>query len=157
MRKNIFGKKLSRNKNQRRALFRGLMSSLILNGRLNTTAAKAKAIRSEVEKLINKAKKGGDSARLQSSIYPNALPKLLNDVSKRFAQRKGGYTRIIKLGQRFGDRAEMVILDWTEGPIVQETKIESKKKEKITKPQVKAKTRKEVGAKVTKRPRKEKK
>ncbi len=64
MRKNVFGRKLKRDKNERKALFKSLMSALVLNERIKTSEAKAKAIRPEIEKLVTKAKKGGNAAKI---------------------------------------------------------------------------------------------
>ena len=91
------------------------MSSMILNERIKTTEAKAKAIKGEVEKLVTRAKKGKKDL-VSGSIYPNAFDKLFNDIARRFEGRAGGYTRIVKIGQRFGDRASLVVLEWVEGP-----------------------------------------
>lgn len=116
MRKNVFGKKLKRDKNERTALFKNLMSSLILHERIETTQAKAKAIKPQVEKLVTKALKGGNASMkvLYSSISSVAVNKLVSDIAPRFSTRKGGYTRIINLGNRFGDQAPMVVLEWVE-------------------------------------------
>ena len=116
MRKNVFGKKLKRDKNERTALFKNLMSSLILHERIETTQAKAKAIKPQVEKLVTKALKGGNASMkvIYSSISSVAANKLISDVAPRFSKRQGGYTRIINLGQRLGDQAPMVVLEWTE-------------------------------------------
>lgn len=116
MKKNIFGKKFKRDKNERRALFRGLMSSLILKERIQTSEAKAKAIKPEIERLVTKAKKMSNSSfkTISSDIYPNAVEKFVSDVAPRFKDINGGYTRIIKLGKRLGDRSQVVMLEWTE-------------------------------------------
>lgn len=116
MRKNVFGKKLKRDKNERTALFKNLMSSLILHERIETTQAKAKAIKPQVEKLVTKALKGGNASMkvIYSSISSVAANKLIKDIAPRFSKRQGGYTRIINLGQRLGDQAPMVILEWVE-------------------------------------------
>jgi len=116
MRKNVFGRKLKRDKNERKALFKSLMSALVLNERIQLSEAKAKAIRPEIEKLITKAKKGGNAARLviEKSLSKDAFDKLVKEVAPRFAKRQGGYTRLIKLGERFGDNSPVVIMEWTE-------------------------------------------
>lgn len=130
MKKSIFGRKFNRNKNQRAALIRGLMSSMILNERIKTTEAKAKAVKGEIEKLVTKAKKGKRDL-VSGSVYPNALDKLFNDISKRFSGRPGGYTRIVKIGERLGDRATLVILEWVEGPVAVAVQKEEPKKLKV--------------------------
>lgn len=116
MKKSIFGRKFNRNKNQRKALIRGLISSMILHERIITTEAKAKAVKGEIEKIVTNAKKG--KKRLVSpDIYPSAVDKLFNDIAKRFENRQGGYLRIVKVGERLGDKATKVYLEWTEAPI----------------------------------------
>lgn len=116
MRKNVFGRKFKRDKNERKALFKSLMSSLVLAERIETTEAKAKAIRPEIEKLVTKAKQGTNAAKLvlQQSLSKEAFDKILKDVAPRFTNRQGGYTRIIKRGNRFGDDAPVVLMEWTE-------------------------------------------
>ena len=106
MKKNVFGRKLKRDTGERTALFKSLMSSLILKESIKTTAAKAKAIRPEIEKLVTKAKKveKGSAAVLHKSL----------SVGPRLAKRNGGYTRIIKLGERFGDNAPYVMMELVE-------------------------------------------
>ena len=119
MKKNVFGRKLKRDINERKALFRSLITSLILKERIKTTEAKAKAIKGEVDKLITKVKRNGKDTRnlLSGLILPNALGKLVNDIAPRFTNRPGGYTKILRLGRRFGDQASMVLMEWSEGPI----------------------------------------
>lgn len=116
MKKHVFGKKLSRDRNERKALFKSLISSLILRETIQTTEGKAKAIRSEIEKLVTKAKQGDQSAKivLQKNLSRSAFEKILNDIAPRFTNRQGGYIRLIKLGKRFGDDAPMVLIEWTE-------------------------------------------
>ncbi len=117
MKKNVYGKKFGRDTNERRALFKGLMSSLVLNERIQTTEAKAKAIKSSTEKAVTRAKKSGDIARrlLGDMFNSAAMDKLINDIAPRFKNRNGGYTRIIRVGRRFGDNAMEVVMEWTEG------------------------------------------
>lgn len=163
MRKNVFGKKLKRDKNERTALFKNLMSSLILHERIETTQAKAKAIKPQVEKLVTKALKGGNASMkvLYSSISSVAVNKLVKDIAPRFSTRKGGYTRIINLGNRFGDQAPMVVLEWVEKakavtvlqPQSQKLKIKSQKvteKKSVRKEAVKKVVTKKTSAKKVK-------
>ena len=119
MKKNIFGRKLKRDKNERKALFKSLMSSLILHERIQTTEEKAKAIKPEIEKMVTKAKKAGSSSinAIRGSIAPGAFDKFIKNVVPRFSQRNGGYTRIIRLNQRLGDKAQMVLIEWVEAPL----------------------------------------
>ncbi|HSX40997.1 MAG TPA: 50S ribosomal protein L17 [Candidatus Saccharimonadales bacterium] len=118
MKKKVFGRTLGRDSNERQALFKNLMSSLVLHEKVETTEAKAKAIRGSIEKLVTKARKNGKNARrmVQADLLPHALEKFVNDVVPRFEKRPGGYTRIIRLGNRFSDNAAMVVMEWTEKP-----------------------------------------
>jgi len=127
MRKKVFGRKLKRDSNARRALFRNLVSSLILKERIQTTEAKAKAIKGDVDKLITKVKKKKEVRGLLPDLFPHALDKLISDIAPRFKDRSGGYTRILRIGKRFGDDASMVLMEWTEGPLPVEPKIKNKK------------------------------
>jgi large subunit ribosomal protein L17 len=124
MRHRIAGRKLSRGKDERTALRRILIGQLIDHERIQTTRAKAEAVRGQAERLITLAKNGnkaGDAqmvharrlaaARLSN---PEAVKKLFDDIAPRYAERPGGYTRIIRLGQRQGDAAEMVLLELVE-------------------------------------------
>lgn len=116
MRKNVFGRQLKRDTNERKALFKSLMSALVLKERIKTTEEKARAIRGQVEKLVTKAKIKGEASRsiLSAYLLPNALDKMIKEIAPRFKERPGGYTRIVKLGRRFGDDAMMVLMEWTE-------------------------------------------
>ena len=118
MRHRVFGKKLSRTKSQRKALFKSLIVSLILRERIKTTEAKAKAVRGLVEKIITKAKNNGLHAQRQiaSVVHDKkALNKLITEIAPRFKNRSGGFTRILKLGKRRGDQAMIVELSLVEG------------------------------------------
>lgn len=116
MRKNVFGRQFGRDSGERKALFKGLASSLVLEERIQTTEEKAKAVRGQIEKLVTKAKKGDENAARLVGPYLNAeaLSKMMNDVAPRFKSRPGGYTRIIRMGNRLQDNASMVILEWVE-------------------------------------------
>jgi large subunit ribosomal protein L17 len=116
MHKNVFGRQFKRDANERKALFKNLLTSLVLQERIKTTEAKAKAIRGSADKLITKAKKGGDVAyrSLHPEVHHDAVKKLIEDIAPRFVQRNGGYTRIIRLAQQRKDNASMVILEWVE-------------------------------------------
>ncbi len=124
MRHKVAGHRLGRSKDQRRALFRVLIKQLFEHERIRTTRAKAEAIRPQAEKLITLAKRGLSDenganvhnrrlamARLGDN---EAVEKLFDDIAPRFQDRPGGYTRMIKLGPRYGDSAEMVILELVE-------------------------------------------
>src|SRR3989344_569188 len=116
MKKQIFGRKFKRDKNERKALFSGLISSMILKGRITTTEEKAKAVRPNLEKLVTKSKKDEITARrlLQSKLKPYEIEKMITQIGPGFKDRSGGYTRIIKTGRRFNDNASMAILEWSE-------------------------------------------
>ena len=110
----VAGRKLSRYRDQRIALLRGLVAELILHERITTTLAKAKETRVVAERLITHGKKGTlHHRRLALSSLPDkhAVEKVFDDVALRYADRAGGYTRIIKLGPRHGDAAAMAIIE----------------------------------------------
>lgn len=105
---------LDRKTGARSALLAGLAESLILYERINTTKAKAKALRSVVERLITKAKTNSVATRrdLQSRLYTkNTVKKLVEELGPRYAERKGGYTRTVVLKNRLGDGAEEVLIE----------------------------------------------
>lgn len=107
-------RKLNRNKGQRRALLRNITTSLLRNGRIETTEPKAKELRVIAEKMITLGKQGDLSARRQAAAYlldETVVKDLFDNVSKKYAERQGGYTRIIKAGNRRGDAAQMVIIE----------------------------------------------
>lgn len=138
MRKNVFGRQLKRDKNERKALFKSLLTSLVLYERIQTTEAKAKAIKGDADKLITKAKRGGLQAYrlLEPEIASVAVKKVLDTIAPRFTNRQGGYTRIIRIGRRLKDNASQVILEWTEkAPVVEskESAAKQKKNKKETK------------------------
>ena len=110
----VAGRKLSRYKDQRKALLRGLTSELIQHERITTTLAKAKETRIVAEKLITHGKKGTlHHRRLALAQVPNKMvvKKVFDEVAPRYAGRAGGYTRIIKLGRRQGDGAEIAVIE----------------------------------------------
>lgn len=117
MRHRVFGRKLSRDINARKALLSNLATSLITNGKLTTTVAKAKFARPYVEKLITSAKKDRLFAnrKLASSLSPAAFKKLVDEIAPGFSERHGGYLRIVKQITRRGDNAQMArleLLEW---------------------------------------------
>ena len=149
MRKNVFGRQFKRDKNERKALFKGLMTSLVNEGRIRTTEQKAKAIRAEVDKLVTKAKKEESHARrlLSADLSPDALEKMITDIAPSFKDRQGGYTRIVRLGNRFSDNASMVIMEWMErAEVVREKVSKPVKKVKAVKakPVVKKKVKRQI-------------
>jgi len=124
MRHHVAGRILSRDAGHRKALFRNLVRELYIHERITTTEAKARAIRAEAEKMITKAKRGiGDGrihAQRQLVSFLNdktVAKKVFDEFAPRYAERNGGYTRMIKLGKRTGDAAEMVILELVDSPV----------------------------------------
>jgi large subunit ribosomal protein L17 len=114
MRHRVAGWKLGRNTSHRRALLRNLVTSLIIEERIETTATKAKALKPHVEKMITLGKKGDVAARRQAAAYlmtPEAVDKLFATISPRFGDRNGGYTRIILGGYRKGDGGEKAFIE----------------------------------------------
>ena len=124
MRHKLAGKRLGRSKDHRKSLRRTMIKQLFEHERIRTTKAKAQMIRREAEKLITLAKRGNDAetpamvhARRQAAAKLNdneIVRKLFDDIAPRYADRNGGYTRMLKLGQRLGDSAEMVLLELVE-------------------------------------------
>jgi len=114
MRHRVAGWKLGRNTSHRRALLRNLVTSLILEERIETTVTKAKAMKPHAEKMITLGKKGDVAARRQAAAYlmtREAVEKLFNTVSPRFGDREGGYTRITLTGFRKGDGGEKAFIE----------------------------------------------
>ena len=114
MRHQRSGKKLGRDPAHRKALYSNLAGALIEHGRIQTTEAKAKAVKPFAEKMITLGKRGDLHARRQAlaALRSNTIVHaLFADVAPRFADRPGGYTRIVRLGPRQGDAAEMVYLE----------------------------------------------
>jgi len=127
MRHKIAGKKLSLNHDQRKALFKNLINSLILKGQIKTTEAKAKAVRRLAEKLITKGKEQTLHARrLIAAFLQNkkAVNKIVDELAPLFKKRRGGYTRIVRLGERKGDSASLVKLELVKKPEKKEKKEE---------------------------------
>ena len=114
MRHQRSGKKLGRDSAHRKALYSNLAGALIEHGRIHTTEAKAKAVKPFAEKMITLGKRGDLHARRQAlaALRSNSIVhQLFADVAPRFADRPGGYTRIVRIGPRQGDAAEMVYLE----------------------------------------------
>jgi large subunit ribosomal protein L17 len=108
------GRKLGRDASHRKALYANLTCSLIEHGRIRTTEAKAKAVKPYAERLITLARRGGLHARRQALSElrsQEVVHQLFADVAPRMADRPGGYSRIVKIGPRQGDAAEMVYLE----------------------------------------------
>ncbi|MDI9412553.1 MAG: 50S ribosomal protein L17 [Bacillota bacterium] len=108
-------KKLGRTSGHRKALLRNQVTDLVLHGRIETTIPKAKSIKPLADKMITLGKRGDLAARRQAAAFlmdPVAVQKLFDDVAPKYAERNGGYTRIIKTGVRRGDAAPMAIIEW---------------------------------------------
>ena len=123
----------------RQALIRGLVSSLVEHERIKTTLPKAREAKKSVERAITKAKAGDLSSRRNLiSLFPynkKTVSKIMDSLSTRFKERKGGYTRIVKLGKRIGDSAEMAFLEFVDYDPLKKSvqKPDQKTKEKLKK------------------------
>ena len=159
MKKRVFGRYFSRGGGARKALFRSLISALVLNGKIQTTKARAKAIAPEIDKLIAVAKKDSISARRILSSFFAGDRKIVFEITDSIApalkDKQGGVTRAIPLPPRKGDAAQMVRLEWAAEVVKKEPEAKEKKAEtkeakgKARKPKV-AKNKKEVKTKTKK-------
>jgi large subunit ribosomal protein L17 len=149
MRHRVAGRKLGRNASQRAALARGLVTELFRHDRISTTEAKARFMRSEAEHLITIAKRGlaeGGNAvharRMAARVItdPDVTKRLFDEVAPRFTERPGGYTRLVKVGPRPGDGAQMAVLELVEREAAEKAKKEEKTQAK--KPKAVEKTQK---------------
>lgn len=123
MHHSVYGKKLSRTKNERRRLLQGLARDLILHGTIKTTITKAQAVRPMIEKLVTQAKShtSGSLQALRGVLSDKGSERLLlSDAATRFASRQSGFTRIVKLGTRRGDNAEEVLLQFVDSRVIAE-------------------------------------
>lgn len=123
MRHAVFGKRLGRDINARKALLRNLASALFEKGVITTTLTKAKFAQSYIEKLVTTAKKNSlhSQRALASLVTPQAFIKLTREIAPGFAQRVGGYTRVVKLGARAGDAAPLARLEFVKWSQVKKT------------------------------------
>lgn len=114
MRKLKKGRKLHREKNQRKALMKALMTALISNGKIKTTEAKAKEIRPKIEKMVTRARvKSVSNIREISKVFAEDISKkLFDEVAPKYQKRAGGYTRITKLGVRKSDGSKMAQIEF---------------------------------------------
>ncbi len=106
--------KLNLNSGKRKAMFRNMVTSLLKEGRITTTEPRAKEMRSMAEKMITLGKKGDLHARRQALAYlyeEDVVTKLFAEIAPKYADRQGGYTRVLKTGYRRGDAAQMVIVE----------------------------------------------
>jgi large subunit ribosomal protein L17 len=138
MRHKRAGYKLKRDMGARKALLKGLTTSVIENERVITTVPKAKAVRPLVDKMITLAKRDTLHAKRQAAAFletPAAVKKLFEKFGPRFAQRNGGYTRITRLGPRQGDGAEQAMLELVGSELVRRAEERRKRKESRLKSQ----------------------
>lgn len=132
MRHRKAGYKLQRDPSARRALLRGLVTSVIEHERVITTVTKAKAARPLVDKMITLAKKDTLHTRRQAATFlntPQSVKKLFDEVGTRFGQRNGGYTRVVRIGPRQGDGAEQAMLELVGSELVKRAADRAKRKE----------------------------
>ena len=143
MRHRVKGRKLGRTASHRKATLIALATSLLKHKRIKTTLAKAKETRGFVEKLITKAKKGDLHAHKQVMDFikdKETVKELFAEIVQKIGDRPGGYTRVVKLGNRLGDAAQMAIIELVDYNDIITAKAEERKEEK----DVKAKQKKEV-------------
>jgi len=137
MRHRVKGRKLGRSPAHRKAMFRNQLASLVKEERIKTTLHKAKELRPIAEKVVTQGKRDTLHARrLVNRFLPERelVKKVFDDIAPRFQSRPGGYTRIIKLGPRRGDRAEMAVIEFVEtGDGAAEPEKKKGKKEKAAK------------------------
>ena len=118
----MWNRKFGRNADHRKAMLRNLATSVIIYGKIETTEAKAKDLRSVVDEMITLGKKGDLAARRQAAAYirnvvadektqQTALQKLFDEIAPKYADRNGGYTRVVKTGVRKGDGAPMAYIE----------------------------------------------
>ncbi len=144
MRHGVAGRKLGRNTSQRQALLRGLITELFRHERISITEAKAHFMRGDAEHLISVAKRGladgGNNVHAHRQVAkvltdPEITKRLFTEIAPRFTERAGGYTRMVKVGQRLGDGAEMVMLELVEkaAPTAEDKDTKAKGKDKEAK------------------------
>jgi large subunit ribosomal protein L17 len=135
MRHLVSGSKLGKQPAHRRAVLRNLVTNLVLHERISTTIRRAKATRPLAERMITLGKRDTLHARRQAAAFlqtPEATQKLFGQLAPRFADRNGGYTRIIHIGFRLGDGAELAVLEF----IGSELKVKEKKEKKARETQM---------------------
>ena len=134
--------KLGRTADHRKALLANQVCSLIAHQRIKTTLAKAKAVRPLAERMVTLGKQGSIHARrlaFSALRQKDAVKKLFDDIAPRSSERNGGYTRIVRLGQRKSDSAAMAFIEWVDAAQVVEEKPAEETKAKRTEPEAKAK------------------
>ncbi len=147
MKHNVYGKHLGRDKNQRQALFRGLIRSLFLEESITTTEAKYKAIKGLIDRLISKARDGSNASK---NIIFSQIPqkevskKLLEDIAPRYKKRTSGFVSTVRIGTRKGDGAMMMKISLMPGDKqIKSDEIKKPENQKISKPEKAGKSRKE--------------
>lgn len=138
--------RLGRKASHRESMLRNMITSLLKYERITTTKTKAQAVRESAEKMITRAKEDSVHNRrmVGRRIKDEAvLAKLFTEIGPRFSSRPGGYTRILKLGKRQGDAAEMVILELVDRVVSEASNEKSEKKERTPRPKAEAKVKSE--------------
>jgi large subunit ribosomal protein L17 len=138
MRHNRAGRKLGRVSEHRRALFRNQLLSLMQHERIITTLPKAKELRPIAERMVTLGRKNTVHARRLAARWiadREVIKKLFSEIAPRFANRPGGYTRIVKLGPRKGDGAELAILEFVDYKLPEAPKEKKEEKQKKAKPE----------------------
>lgn len=138
MRHRVGGSKLKRDIGSRKALLKGLVTSIIEQERVVTTVTKAKAVKPLVDKMITLGKRDTLHARRQAAAFletPAAVKKLFDKLGTRFGQRKGGYTRIVRIGWRKGDGAETAMIELVGSELVKRAEERAKRREERLKQQ----------------------
>ena len=143
MRHRVKTKRLSRDTEHRKAMLKNLASSLVINKKIVTTTAKAKFLRPYIEKLITRAKSGENYSNVrymkQKLIGYDTVKAILSEIGPKFSDRKGGYTRIVKLGNRGGDNAPLARVEiLSEKPIKADKTTKSLPKPKKVKKEIEA-------------------
>ena len=144
MKHGIKGKKLNRTSSHRKALFKNMAQAIIKHEQIITTLPKAKTMKPIIDKLITLGKKGSLHARRQAFSQlrdNNMVSKLFGDLATRYAERQGGYSRVLKAGYRYGDAAAMAVLELVDrnedargqdsGPVQENNKSEDEPKEAV--------------------------
>ena len=132
--------KLGRTADHRRALLANQVCALIEHQRIKTTLAKAKAVRPLAERMVTLGKNGSIHSRRRALAvlrHKNVVKKLFDDIAQRSAERNGGYTRIVKLGARKSDSAQMAFIEWVDAEYIAEEKPKKEKKAKRKEPEAK--------------------
>ena len=132
MRHRVGGYKLKRDVDHRKMLLRNLVTAVVERDRIVTTITKAKAAQPLVENMVTLAKKDTLASRRQAAAYlltPDAVKRLFDEVGSKFGQRNGGYTRIVRVGPRKGDGAEMAILEFVGTALVKRAAERAKRRE----------------------------